>query len=437
LYTIQITDATGCISVTNNFPVTTTAPLALAITPPGCTNSVTASGASTYVWSSNIPGSIVGSSTSPSVSLTPAIGAVTLTLTGTTAGCSTTITQNVYISPAIAPAFTQSDPCQSQVVLSATPLGNYTYRWYKSGVLQAGVTGQQIALGSSENGASYSVEIVDSRSGCIIQSAAAPVQVTGQVTASVTSTLACDDGKPFTLTAATNAINPTYTWLLNGSPIANATTPTLQQTSEGHYEVDITLASCKAVTSIQITKAPIPQGALPAGAIICNDPDNKNPATSKVDLDPGLFSAYNWFKNNITLNYTSQVYTADSQGSYRVDLTNVFGCTNSNKVDVTNDCEPIVTGPNAFRPNSATTENKNFHLFTFFITDNFEVIVFNRWGEPVFEAKTRNFEWNGGYKNNPGQPVPGGTYVYLVRYVSTFHPDQGVQERRAGVVLLR
>jgi gliding motility-associated-like protein len=201
--------------------------------------------------------------------------------------------------------------------------------------------------------------------------------------------------------------------------------------------VDVSLATCKASASIQISKAPIPQGILPTGAIICNDPDNKNPATSKVDLDPGYFSAYNWFKNNVSLSYTSRVYTADSQGSYRVDLTNVYGCTNSDMVDVTNDCEPIVTGPNVFRPNSAAPENKNFHLFTFFITDNFEVVVYNRWGEPVYEAKERNFEWNGGYKNNLSQPLPGGTYVYLIRYVSTFHPDQGVQELRRGVVLLR
>ena len=34
--------------------------------------------------------------------------------------------ENIYVSPTIAPAFTQSDPCQNQVVLAATPAGNYT-----------------------------------------------------------------------------------------------------------------------------------------------------------------------------------------------------------------------------------------------------------------------------------------------------------------------
>ncbi len=437
-YTVQLTD-NSCV-VNKNLPITTTAPLALSITPPGCTNTVKANGpaGTTYSWSSSVSGSIVGSSSANPVTLTPGIGAVILTLTGTDAGgCSTTITQNVYISPTIAPAFTQSDPCQNQVVLTATPIGNYTYRWYENGAISPNFSyiGQQVTIGPAPYSKNVSVEIVDAQSGCTIKSSATPVKVTGPITASVTSTLACDDGKPFTLTATTNAA--TYAWFLNGGPIAGASTSTLQQTTEGLYKVVVSLSTCKDSASIQITRAPLPQGILPSGAIICNDPDNKNPATSKVDLDPGFFSAYNWFKNDVTLNYTSRVYTADSQGSYRVDLTNVYGCTNSDKTDVTNDCEPIVTGPNAFRPNSTTSENKNFHLFTFFITDNFEVVIYNRWGEPIFEAKERNFQWNGGYKNNPNQPLPGGTYVYLVRYVSTFHPDQGIQEQRAGVVLLR
>jgi len=434
LYTIQINANGGCIVIPPNYSVATSSPPPITIQSNLCANPATltaSGGAGGYTWTG--PG-IVGSNSGATVTIN---ASGTYQVTGTSGGC--TITQSItllYNGP-IVPAFTQSDPCQTQVVLSATPVGNYAYRWYKGGVLQPGLIGQQIALGTSENGTTYSVEVKDGQSGCIIQSAAKALQVLGQITASVTATLACNNGKPFTLTATTNAINPTYVWSLNGKTIANETKATLQQTSEGLYKVDVSLATCEAIASIQIIKAPIPQGLLPTGAKICNDPDNKDPATSKVDLDPGLFSAYNWFKNNAPLNYTSRVYTADSQGSYHVDLTNAFGCTNSDKTDIINDCEPIVTGPNAFRPNSTTAENKNFHLYTFFITDNFEVVIYNRWGEPVFEAKEKNFQWNGGYKNNPNQPLPGGTYVYLVRYVSTFHPDQGIQEQRAGVVLLR
>jgi len=73
-------------------------------------------------------------------------------------------------------------------------------------------------------------------------------------------------------------------------------------------------------------------------------------------------------------------------------------------------------------------------VFSFFITDNFEVLIFNRWGEMVYESKNRKFQWHGDLNGNL---LPGGTYTYLVRYVSSFHPDQGIQELRGGVVLLR
>jgi gliding motility-associated-like protein len=184
-------------------------------------------------------------------------------------------------------------------------------------------------------------------------------------------------------------------------------------------------------------KAPIPKGQLPAATTICNSPDNADPTTKTVDLDPGIFVSYDWFKNDVSLAYTSRVYTANSEGKYRVDLINTYGCTNSNLINVVNDCEPLVSAPNAFRPGSHEAKNKDFYIFSFFITDNFEVVIFNRWGEPVFESKDKNFKWNGGYNNNTGQPLPGGTYAYVLRYVSSFHPDQGVLEQRGGVVLLR
>jgi gliding motility-associated-like protein len=106
-----------------------------------------------------------------------------------------------------------------------------------------------------------------------------------------------------------------------------------------------------------------------------------------------------------------------------------------------NECIPKIVGPNAFRPNSnvqfGSNSNREFFVYSFFVTDNFEVAIFNRWGELVFESKDRNFKWNGGYNNNGGQPLPGGTYSYIIRYQSSFRPQDGTKEQRGGVVLLR
>ena len=54
----------------------------------------------------------------------------------------------------------------------------------------------------------------------------------------------------------------------------------------------------------------------------------------------------------------------------------------------------------------------------------------------VYESTDRTFKWNGGYKGT-GQLLPPGTYAYVVRYKSEYHPEDGIQEARGGVVLVR
>jgi gliding motility-associated-like protein len=103
----------------------------------------------------------------------------------------------------------------------------------------------------------------------------------------------------------------------------------------------------------------------------------------------------------------------------------------------------VIAGPTAFRPSSAVQKdgemvNQYFRLFTFFIDDtDFQIYIFNRWGEMIYASSEREFRWNGGYKNDLSQLVPAGTYTYVVRYKSSYRPEEGVKEKRGSVVLVR
>ena len=44
---------------------------------------------------------------------------------------------------------------------------------------------------------------------------------------------------------------------------------------------------------------------------------------------------------------------------------------------------------------------------------DFHLVIFNRWGEKVFESFDANAEWNGTYGNN-GDVVLEGTYVWVI-----------------------
>jgi gliding motility-associated-like protein len=42
-----------------------------------------------------------------------------------------------------------------------------------------------------------------------------------------------------------------------------------------------------------------------------------------------------------------------------------------------------------------------------------ELLIFNRWGDIVYQAKPYANDWNG--NNADGQPLPQGTYYYVLR----------------------
>lgn len=439
-YVIQVSDAGGCVD-TEPLTVTPNTPVPITVTPNLCNLTITASGATSYTWTS-VPASAIASGASlATVSLTPNAGQVTYTVTATQAGqCPNTQSISLNVGNLTTPSLAQSNACSTTVQLTATPNGNFTYRWTRNGALDINLAGNQQTLTTAQNGSTYSVAIFDPQSGCTtLPSNTITAQVIGIVDAGLTSTPPCEDGQPITLTATTtNTSGATYAWTRDGSALTGVTTATTSQTDEGTYRVTVTRGPCSASASLLISRAPLPIGVLPNRVVICNDPDNADPATSSVDLDPGVFNQYVWSKNELPLNYTQQVYTADSEGLYEVLLTNEFSCVATDETEVLNECLPIVNAPNAFRPTSAQPANKVFKVFSFFITDeNFNVYIFNRWGELVFSTNDRDFTWNGGYNNNAGQPLPPGTYSYVIQYVSVFRPDKGVQEKRGGVALLR
>jgi gliding motility-associated-like protein len=436
-YVIQIVDnnGTGC-TYTFNTTVNPGSPVPLTLTPNLCSSPPTLSATPgyTYVWTTDVPGTIVGPTTNATITLLANGGTATFTVTATGGAgtCPATQSTTLNLTGPGTPTFTQSDPCNTQVELTALPVGNYIYRWSLGGVVVA--VGQQTIVTTS---GTYTLTLADPVSGCQYSSAPQLVSVLGTVTASLTSTQACDDGKPFTLTAATNAPSPTYAWYLNNTLISGATAPTLDQTSGGTYKVEITQATCTASAQLEVLLAPIPVGKLPEAAIICADPANADTLTKRVYLDPGSFASYSWFKDQVNQNYTSEVFKAIAAGTYTVDLTNSFGCTSTDQTQVSDNCEPVVTAPTAFRPGSSVVENQHFSVFTFFIVpDQFQVFIFNRWGEMVYQSSDRNFQWNGAF-NNSGPLMPGGTYAYVIKYVSSYQPEQGVKEKHGGVVLVR
>lgn len=83
--------------------------------------------------------------------------------------------------------------------------------------------------------------------------------------------------------------------------------------------------------------------------------------------------------------------------------------------------------PNAFTPNGDGM-NDQFGVKGEGIRD-FQIYVYDRWGEVIFESNNPSKQWDGSYK---GQPVQEGTYVYQV-----FSNGSGKRSRTGSVTLVR
>ncbi len=73
---------------------------------------------------------------------------------------------------------------------------------------------------------------------------------------------------------------------------------------------------------------------------------------------------------------------------------------------------PQVYIPEAFTPNDDGVNDLFKPVFTF-LPDNYELKIYNRWGNLVFESRDPSKEWNGTASN--GSKVPAGAYMYYLK----------------------
>jgi gliding motility-associated-like protein len=122
----------------------------------------------------------------------------------------------------------------------------------------------------------------------------------------------------------------------------------------------------------------------------------------------------------------------------QVEITNSFGCVTRETIDILLNCEASINAPDAIRPNSPIEENTVWRVYPFLVSpDGFQLFIFNRWGEMIVASQDLQFEWNGGYNNDPGRPVPGGTYAYRIIFNSINNDGSGPQEERGAITVIR
>ncbi len=225
-----------------------------------------------------------------------------------------------------------------------------------------------------------------------------------------------------------------FDWPDDLSQTSTASSPTHTYPDTGYYNVALiaepnTMCSDTFVFQIHLIET---EGML----VISADPAeiNRGDSTQLIAGFPGGF-AYTWVPVNSLLN--SGVFNPIAHPlettTYTVVVTLPVGCEKTGTVTVSviqPACdEPFVFFPTGFSPND-DGENDALKMESNIIAEVYWVI-FNRWGEKVFEANSIEDAWDGTFR---GQPQPAETYGYYWRARCT---DGKESFKKGNVTLLR
>lgn len=132
-----------------------------------------------------------------------------------------------------------------------------------------------------------------------------------------------------------------------------------------------------------------------------------------IDLSQNADSG-SWFFDDDVIPYelgVNPVYSYETSGLYsiRLEIFNEGGCSDEYSQEVcVEDIRPVFVA-DAFTPNGdgvndvLHAKGKGFKEFLF--------VIYDRWGNQIFESSDQNIGWDGRYK---GKPAVSGVYVYLV-----------------------
>jgi gliding motility-associated-like protein len=139
---------------------------------------------------------------------------------------------------------------------------------------------------------------------------------------------------------------------------------------------------------------------------------------NSVDLTAGNGSLYSWSPTTDLSCADCQITNASPKftTTYTSEYYNLFGCSSSFTVKVfVLEKEVVVYVPNSFTPNN-DGKNDDFRVFGDYI-QNYSMVIYNRWGNKIFENKGDSSPWNGTFMNNDCEE---GVYPYFIEVNDIF-----------------
>ncbi|MDG1334403.1 MAG: PKD domain-containing protein [Crocinitomicaceae bacterium] len=351
-------------------------------------------------------------------------GAYTIEVTSPD-GCTDTETVNITEPAVLTVAVNTVDAtcfglCDGQAeVVPAGGTAPYAYVWNQ------GVAGDQTGNATTICAGNYDVDVVDSR-GCTANATYTinePANVIPGLIPDTTS--GCFPHQvDFVNTSASPDIVTTEVDFGDGSTQSFVGLASFEHTyaDPGIYTVTMTVSTTNGCQYTE-TYVDLIQAHNAPNANFFVSPDYVSMLEPTVNLyseSSGDVVSWNWTINNAeniqsanTEDVLDVTFPPDAPGQYEVTLIteNAFGCIDSITRFVTIVNDVILYAPNTFTPDDDEFNQAwEFHISGIDIYD-FNLRIFNRWGEVIWESNDPSVSWDGTYN---GKLVQDGTYTWFM-----------------------
>ncbi|MEQ8908424.1 MAG: PKD domain-containing protein, partial [Vicingaceae bacterium] len=424
-YLLTLSDFNNC-QVTDSFTVIEPDTLSLTITADDtvCINvpkslDATASGgtgAYTFTWNQNL-------GNSPSVSVSPQQN-TTYSISVTDANNCPEAVRNVTLTVRDVASDSLNISSSGNICVGDSSLisvdfvgsiGPFSYQWNQT---LSGIQDQYVSPTATTT---YILDVIDACANTLTDSVEVAVSDPPVIALNDTLIEGCED---LSLTFSNQTpSNYTYSWNFGDGITSTEAEPSNTYTDPGTYSVQLNVSTpegCESQSQANYRVRVLPS---PIASIFASptETDIENPdITISSDFSDANFWTWNFGDGKDSSNINDFVYTYADTGTYILNLLerNSFNCYDSAQLRIRINPNYEIKIPNVFIPstggptggtyNPNSTSNAVFHPFLEYVED-YHLMIFNRWGELMFESKDVNIGWDGYYK---GKLCQADVYVY-------------------------
>ena len=214
----------------------------------------------------------------------------------------------------------------------------------------------------------------------------------------------------------TSTAGQSFLWNFGDGSTSTSVNPTHIYSSAGQYTITLIANDPNTCNLTDTTRFTINVYNNPTSNFSHTpDPPVENSATTFTNLASLDAIRFKWlFGDGDSLMTTTRlpiIHQYNTTGTFNACLvaTNAAGCTATFCQPVSTIIVPLIDLPNAFTPNSGDINSKVF-VRGYGVT-KLKFIVWNRWGQKVFESNAMNVGWDGKFK---GVLQPMDVYAYTV-----------------------